>query len=81
VAEGNRYAQERQYDKAVDAFKQALQINPEMAAAHLGLGSTYHNMGRLADALDPLTAAVRLEPQNAVAQLARHSLTRLTIGS
>ena len=57
------------YDKAVEAFKQALRINPEIAAAHLGLGSTYHNMGRLADALDPLTAAVGLEPQNAVAHL------------
>ena len=69
VAEGSRYALQRQYDKAVDAFKQALRIDPEMAAAHLGLGSAYHNMGRLADALDPLTAAVRLEPQNAVAHL------------
>jgi len=69
VAEGNRYVQARQYDKAVEAFKQALRINPEMAAAHLGLGSTYHNMGRLADALGPLTAAVGLEPQNAVAHL------------
>ena len=31
--------------------------------------ATDHNMGRLADALDPLTAAVGLEPQNAVAHL------------
>ena len=69
VAEGNRYAQERQYDKAVDAFKQALRIDPELAAAHLGLGSAYHNMGRPADALGPLTAAVGLEPRNAVAHL------------
>jgi tetratricopeptide (TPR) repeat protein len=69
VAEGNRFAQERQYDKAVDAFKQALRINPEQAGAQLGLGSAYHNMGRLADALGPLTAAVGLEPQNAVAHL------------
>jgi tetratricopeptide (TPR) repeat protein len=69
VAEGSRYALQRQYDKAVDAFKQALRVDPGMAAAHLGLGSAYHNMGRLADALEPLTAAVRLEPQNAVAHL------------
>src|SRR6185436_4574898 len=58
VAEGNRYAQERQYDKAVDAFTRALRIDPKLAAAHLGLGSAYHNMGRPADALGPLTAAV-----------------------
>jgi tetratricopeptide (TPR) repeat protein len=69
VAEGSRFAHERQYDKAVDAFKQALRLNPELAGAHLGLGSAYHNMGRLADALGPLTAAVGLEPQNAVARL------------
>jgi len=69
VAEGNRYAQERQYDKAVDAFTRALRIDPKLAAAHLGLGSAYHNMGRPADALGPLTAAVGLEPQNAVAHL------------
>ena len=49
--------------------EQALRINPELAGAHLGLGSAYHNMGRLADALGPLTAAVGLEPQNAVAHL------------
>src|SRR4029450_8108511 len=65
VAEGNRYAHERQYDKAVDAFKQALRINPDLAGAHLGLGSAYHNMGRLADALRPLTATVRLQPRKA----------------
>ena len=69
AAEGHRYARERQYDKAVDAFKQALRIDPELAGAHLGLGSAYHNMGRLADALGPLTAAVGLDPQNAVAHL------------
>lgn len=69
LAEGTRYANERQYDKAVDAFTQALRLNPAMAAAHLGLGSMYHNMGRLADAVEPLTTAVRLDPQNAIAHL------------
>jgi tetratricopeptide (TPR) repeat protein len=69
VAEGTRYAAERQYDKAVYAFKQAIRLDPAMAAAHLGLGSMYHNMGRPADAVEPLTTAVRLEPQNAIAHL------------
>jgi tetratricopeptide (TPR) repeat protein len=69
LAEGTRYAAARQFDKAVDAFKQAIQLNPALAAAHLGLGSMYHNMGRSADAVEPLTTAVRLDPQNAIAHL------------
>ena len=69
VAEGNRHAQERQYDKAVEAYKQALRIKSDLAAAHHGLGSVYINMGRVADALEPLRAAVRLDPQNAIAHL------------
>jgi tetratricopeptide (TPR) repeat protein len=69
VAEGARYAELRQYDKAVDAFKHAIALNPSLASAHLGLGSMYHNMGRLSDALEPLTTAVRLDPKNAIAHL------------
>src|SRR4051812_18479673 len=69
LAEGARYAAARQFDKAVDAFKRAIQLNPALAAAHLGLGSMYHNMGRLADAVEPLTTAVRLDPQNAIGHL------------
>lgn len=69
VEEGDRYAQAKQYDKAVEAYKQALKLRPELAAAHHGLGSAYVNMGRVADALDPLRTAVRLDPENAVAHL------------
>lgn len=69
VASGLRYASAREFDKAIEAFQEALRLNPAMAKAHLGLGSAYHNMGRLADAVDPLTTAVRLDPQNAGAHL------------
>jgi len=69
VADGNRFAHEKQYDKAVEAYLEAIRLNPASPAAHLGLGSAYHNMGRPADALEPLRTAVRLEPQNAVAHL------------
>lgn len=69
VAAGLRYASAREFDRAIEAFQEALRLNPAMAKAHLGLGSAYHNMGRLADAVDPLTTAVRLDPQNAGAHL------------
>ncbi len=67
--EGNRYAREKQYDKAVDAFRLAIKLNPNLAAAYLGLGSAYGNMGRVADALEPMRTAVRLDPNNSVTHL------------
>ena len=66
---GNRYTVERQYDKAVDAYRQAIKLNPNLAASYHGLGSAYVNMGRVADALDPMKTAVRLDPNNAAAHL------------
>ena len=69
IEEGERHAQARQYDKAVQAYRQALQVKPDSSAAHHGLGRAYISMGRVADALEPLTAAARLDPQNAVVRL------------
>jgi tetratricopeptide (TPR) repeat protein len=67
--EGNSYAKEKQYDKAVDAFRLAIKFNPNLAAAYFGLGSAYASMGRVTDALDPMKAAVRLDPNNTLARL------------
>jgi len=69
VAAGNAYARERQYDKALDAFRQALRIDPDNAAAHQGLGMTYYTLGRLTEAVEPLKTAVRLDQQNAAPHL------------
>jgi tetratricopeptide (TPR) repeat protein len=69
VAEGDRFARSREYDKAVEAYRQALRINPALAPAHHGLGATYLNMGRPADAIEPLKAAARLDPQNAIVHM------------
>jgi tetratricopeptide (TPR) repeat protein len=67
--EGNRYAKEKQYDKAVDAFKQAIKLNPNLPTAYYGLGIAYASMGRVTDALNPLTTSVRLDPNNPLAHL------------
>ncbi len=69
VAEGNRFERSREYDKAIEAYREALRVNPVLAAAHHGLGTTYLKMGRPADAVEPLKAAVRLEPQNAITHM------------
>lgn len=67
--EGNGYAREKQYDKAVDAYKLAIKLNLNLAAAYLGLGNAYANMERVSDALEPMRTAVRLDPNNALAHL------------
>src|SRR5205809_1055011 len=67
VQEGNRFRSQRQYDKAVDSYKLAIQQNPNLAAAYFGLGTTYAVMGRIPDALAPMRTAVRLAPDNASA--------------
>ena len=69
VGDGDRFARSREYDKAVDAYRQALRINAALSQAHHGLGATYLNMGRPADAIEPLTAAARLDPQNAIVHM------------
>lgn len=50
--EGSKYAKDKQYDKAVESFKQAIKLNPNLAAAYHGLGGVYINMGRSSDALE-----------------------------
>jgi adenylate cyclase len=61
VAEGDQFARSKEYDKAVEAYRQALRINPALAPAHYGLGAPYLNMGRPAEAVEPLRAAARLD--------------------
>ena len=69
VQEGNKYADSRQYDQAVDAYRQALKLDPNLAAAYHGLGRVYVNMGRPSDALGPMRSAIRIEPDNAIAHV------------
>src|SRR5437868_987961 len=61
----DRYSTEKQYDKAVDYYKLAINLNANLPAAYYGLGVAYVNMGRLPDALEPMRTAVRLAPTNA----------------
>ncbi|MDX2032173.1 MAG: tetratricopeptide repeat protein [Blastocatellia bacterium] len=66
---GNRHAQARQFEQAIEAYREALKLKPDLPAAHHGLGSVYINLGRNAEALEHLRAAVRLDPENPIAHL------------
>lgn len=56
------------YAKAEKQYREAIQRQPENAAARLGLARTLRKLKRPADALREAMAAAKLEPQNADAQ-------------
>ena len=41
LAEGNRLLDDNQTEKAIDAFRQAIKLNPDLAEAHFQLGIAY----------------------------------------
>jgi tetratricopeptide (TPR) repeat protein len=53
------------YDKAVDAFREAVRLNPSMVAAHRGLGQTFTALGATRNAVACFQEAVRLDPSDA----------------
>lgn len=49
-------------DDAVEHFKSAILLKPDLREAHFDLGLAYHRMGRLEDAVASYEEAVRLSP-------------------
>jgi protein O-GlcNAc transferase len=71
---GSLYAQQQQWQPAQDAFSQAIQIDPSLATAHLHLGVAIENAspsdaGRMQRAMEELTRAAQLAPENAIVQV------------
>ncbi|MCZ6680814.1 MAG: tetratricopeptide repeat protein, partial [Candidatus Poribacteria bacterium] len=62
---GIYYLQERQYSWAINAYKRALELEPDCAAVHHSLGLAYYKEGDFEPARDALQKAITLNPQNA----------------
>jgi tetratricopeptide (TPR) repeat protein len=71
VAEGDQHLRARELPNAIADYKRAIEIGPDLAAAHHGLSVAYGRLGRQAEALDEIDEAIRLDPRNAVAHLNR----------
>ncbi|MBQ3642857.1 tetratricopeptide repeat protein, partial [bacterium] len=52
---GVAYARAQAYDKAIDSFKQAVSINPEMTDAYYNIASIYINQKKYDDAYSVYT--------------------------
>lgn len=61
---GVSYARQTQHDKAIYAFKQCIQVDPNYVEAHIGLGASYGAVENLTQGIKALNQAVILDPQN-----------------
>src|ERR1039457_5250865 len=78
LATGNQLLKEKDYQRAVLQFKNAVQLGPKDADAHYGLAQAYLALGGFQQAATELYKATELDPKNAKAQL---SLAELLAGS
>jgi len=51
--------------KAIDAYKQAIRIDPDYADAHFNLGVTYDESDRYKEAIEAYKQVIRINPDDA----------------
>jgi tetratricopeptide (TPR) repeat protein len=56
---------DREYERAVSMYKEAIKSDPSDAQTYNNLGATFHSLGRLNEALDAYDQAATLYPQEA----------------
>ncbi len=54
-------------EEKIEAYKQAIRINPDDAAAHTNLGVAYVESGMYKEAIEACKQAIRIDPDIAVA--------------
>ncbi len=61
---GSVYVDNKDFEKAAQAYKQALSANPSSGRAYLGLGTVSLKQGNVAGAIQNFTAAMKADPRN-----------------
>lgn len=59
------YGKLKSYAKAIEAYKQAIRIDPDDAITHYNLGVAYGELGFYKDAIEAYKQAIRLDPDDA----------------
>ena len=59
------YGELKSYTKAIEAYKQAIRINPDDADTHFFLGDAYYELGFYEDAIESFKQAIRINPDDA----------------
>jgi TolB-like protein/class 3 adenylate cyclase len=61
---GRVHLARREYDLAIDALEQALELNPCLAVTYCGLGDSLAYEGRLDEAIEQFEIAIKLSPHD-----------------
>lgn len=61
---GNAHIEKKEYDKAIEQYQQALQLEPDSAIIHAALGWAYYNVGMLDAAILEAEEVNRLNPND-----------------
>lgn len=69
LSRGEAFLKERRWQEASLEFRNAIQIDDNLAAAHWGLAQAYEQLGRAGEHLEELRRAIKLDPNNVVARL------------
>ncbi|HXG67773.1 MAG TPA: tetratricopeptide repeat protein [Blastocatellia bacterium] len=64
---GVGYYDSGEYEKAIEAYRQALQLNPDSTDAWYHLGMAYSSLGRYKEAVEAYSRAIRRKPDYAAA--------------
>src|SRR5438105_4065664 len=68
---GEEFLKERRWQEASIEFRNALQIDDNLAAAHWGLAQSYEQLGRGGEFVEELQRTVKLDQRPRVARLRR----------
>ena len=67
IAVCNDFANEKQIREALDAYKQAIRIDPGDAGAYFGLGLAYGDLGMHKEEIDAFKQVIRIDPDDELA--------------
>jgi tetratricopeptide (TPR) repeat protein len=61
------YYNRGEYEKAIEAYKRAIELNPDFTEAYYHLGMAYSSLGKYKEAVEAYSRAVRIKPDYAAA--------------
>ena len=69
LRQGEAFLKDRRWQEASIEFRNAIQIDDNLAAAHWGLARAYEQLGRGNEYIEELQRTVKLDPNNIEARL------------